>query len=206
MALEDLLSAMRSEANEEIARLERESRSEEAEILRRADEQASALEEELLGQAEAELERELRRRRSRAQLDSLAASREVRERAFAKLVEQTQSRLAELREGDRYDAVLTALLRESQAALPAARVLRIDPRDEALARELAGDAGLEIRAELDTTGGLELETDDGRVLRNTLEARLAAAQPRLRLLYGRLLTKLGEPARDGRATPNGSGP
>ena len=68
MALDDLLSAMRAEADEEIARLERESRREEEEILARAAEQARTLEDELRREAEAELQAELRRRRSRTRL------------------------------------------------------------------------------------------------------------------------------------------
>ena len=191
MALDDLLAAMRSEADEEIARLERDSRREETEILERAAEHARALEGELLRAADAELEAELRRRQSHARLDALVALREARERAFADLLEGARARLAALRGGDRHGGVLAALLSESRAALPGARILHVDPRDEGLARELVGDGQLELRPDLDTVGGLELETHDGRLLRNTLEARLVAAEPRLRLRFGSVLAEIG---------------
>jgi hypothetical protein len=63
---------------------------------------------------------------------------------------------------------------ESRAALPSAGVLRVDPRDADLARDVA--AGLRIEPTLDTWGGVELAGDDGRTLRNTLEERLANAE------------------------------
>ena len=81
-----------------------------------------------------------------------------------------------------------ALLAESRAALPAARELRIDRRDADLARPLADGLGVELT--LDTWGGLELASDDGRTLRNTLEERLANAEPLLRRRFAELLTRV----------------
>ena len=71
-----------------------------------------------------------------------------------------------------------ALLAESRAALPSARELRVDPRDADLALPLAD--GLGVESTLETWGGLELASDDGRTIRNTLEERLANAEPLLR--------------------------
>ena len=56
-----------------------------------------------------------------------------------------------------------------------ARVLRVDPRDADLAGGVA--PGLRVDATLDTWGGVELASDDGRTVRNTLEERLANAEP-----------------------------
>jgi hypothetical protein len=41
-----------------------------------------------------------------------------------------------------------------------------------------------VVAVLDTAGGVELASGDGRTVRNTLEERLANAEPALRLLFG----------------------
>ena len=59
--------------------------------------------------------------------------------------------------------MLRALLRESLAALPAATVLRVDPRDERLAADLLAELGveLEIVGTLETAGGVELTRGDG---------------------------------------------
>ena len=91
----------------------------------------------------------------------------------------------------RYRALLRALIGECLAALPAATVLRVDARDERLAAELLGELEVEVElqvvADLETAGGVELEHDDGRAVRNTIEERLANAEPTLRLLFGEAL-------------------
>ena len=82
--------------------------------------------------------------------------------------------------------MLRALLRESLAALPTATVLRVDPRDERMAADLLAELGLdlEIVGTLETAGGVELTHGVDRVVRNTVEDRLANAEPALRLLFG----------------------
>lgn len=185
MALDDLLSAMRAEAEAEIARAEHESRRQTAEILADAEREAGELVQERLSRAQAELDAERVRRRALAQL---AADREratAREELFAELMDELRRRLAGVRAEDGYRRLLADLLREGRAALPEARRLCVDPRDEALIRELVGESspGLEVRPELTTSGGLDLETDDGRRVRNTVEARLQAAEPQLRMRF-----------------------
>jgi vacuolar-type H+-ATPase subunit E/Vma4 len=189
MALEDLLSAMRSQAEEEIARLERDGRRKEEEILAAAEREGRAAADDLLRSARRELEAELERRRSHARLEARAALREAREEAFQELVDEARARLAALREDGSYPAIFAGLLSESRSALPAGRLLHVDPRDEPLARQLVGDGSLAVEADLEAVGGLELESHDGRLLRNTLEVRLAAAQPRLRLRFAEVLAE-----------------
>ena len=83
--------------------------------------------------------------------------------------------------------MLRALLRESLTALPAAAVLRVDPRDERMAADLLAELGakLEIVGTLETAGGVELARGEDRVVRNTVEERFANAEQALRLLFGR---------------------
>jgi V/A-type H+/Na+-transporting ATPase subunit E len=57
-------------------------------------------------------------------------------------------------------------------------VLRIDPRDADLAGGVA--QGLRVEPTLDTWGGVELASNDGRTVRDTLEERLANAELLLR--------------------------
>ncbi len=107
--------------------------------------------------------------------------RAAREDAFASLLVGVGEALGALRSSDAYAAHFAALLAESRAALPDARGLRIDPRDQDLAP--AGEPAL------DTWGGLELAGDDGRTLRNTLEERLANAEPLLRRRFSEWLAR-----------------
>ena len=118
-------------------------------------------------------------------MDASAAVRSAREEAFASLLAGIRAELAAFRGAASYPALFRSLLAESRAALPAARELRVDPRDLDLAMALAGE--LRVDPALDTWGGVELACDDGRTIRNTLEERLANAEPLLRRRFARRL-------------------
>jgi vacuolar-type H+-ATPase subunit E/Vma4 len=190
MPLHDLLAAMRAEADAEIAHLERESEREVARITATAEREGQALERELLRQARNEIDAERAGRLAQARLGVRREVRAGREECIRVLLDDVRARLAELRGRDRYRDTLGVLLHEGLIALPSCRRVRVDPRDEALVRELLIELGadLAVRAELRSAGGIELETDDGRRLCNTFEARLEAAEPALRLSFGRIAT------------------
>jgi vacuolar-type H+-ATPase subunit E/Vma4 len=189
MALSNLLAGLEAEAAEEAARVEAETREEADRIVEAARAEARALQEQAARAGESELRREAEQRRARARLEAAAILREAREEAFQGFLAELRAQLASLRERGDYPAVMGALIREGLAALPAATILRVDPRDERLAGELLGELGaeLQIEAALDTAGGVAVATRDGRAARNTIEERLANAEPALRLLLGDLL-------------------
>jgi vacuolar-type H+-ATPase subunit E/Vma4 len=186
MALGDLLAGLEAEAAAETARLEAETRDEAERIVEAARAEARALQEQAARAGEAELSREAEARRALARLAAAAAVREAREEAFREFLAEVRARLGGLRESPGYPSVLRALIRESRAALPSATTLRVDPLDEAIAEDLLGELDLELDvvAALETAGGIELSSDDGRTVRNTIEERLANAEPALRLLFG----------------------
>jgi V/A-type H+/Na+-transporting ATPase subunit E len=183
MALSDLLAGLQAEAAAEEAALEAETRAEVTRIGEQAQAEARLLREQALQADEDELRREAEALRARARLAAAAAVRRAREDAFDELLVEVRGRLGALRESATYPALLRALLRESLSALPAATSLRVDPRDERLAADL--DAELQIVATLETAGGVELTRGEDRAVRNTVEDRLANAEPMLRLLFGR---------------------
>jgi len=88
-----------------------------------------------------------------------------------------------------YDIVTASDGEEALAAVPAAGVLRVDPRDVELARGIVQELGarLELEPELDTLGGVEVSAGGGLTVRNTLEERLRNAEAELRVLAGELL-------------------
>lgn len=188
MALADLLRAIEADAEAERARSDREMAAEAAAILERARSEASALETVLSEAPEAEARDQAARMLALARLEAASMLRSAREDAFASVLAGIGETLAALRSSDAYRACFAALLVESRAALPAARELRIDRRDRDLARPLADGLGVELT--LDTWGGLELTSDDGRTLRNTLEQRLANAEPLLRRRLSELLARV----------------
>ena len=62
---------------------------------------------------------------------------------------------------------------------PTATRLRVDLRDERLAAAVA--PALAVEPVLETWGGAVVCSDDGRLARNTVEERLANAEPTLRM-------------------------
>jgi vacuolar-type H+-ATPase subunit E/Vma4 len=195
MALDDLLQAIEADAAAERARADRETASEATAIVQRARGQASELEAELSATPEAEARAEADAARALARLDASGAVRLAQEEAFSSLVTGIRAELAALRETSGYPELFRALLAESRAALPAARRLRVDRRDLDLATPLVD--GLHVDPALDTWGGVELASDDGRIVRNTVEERLANAELLLRRRFARWLATAPEPAPTG---------
>lgn len=191
MPLADLLQAIEAEADEELARLERETAAEAEALVESARSEARALSAELTTAPEPAARRDAERTTALARLDAAGALREAREEAFASILDGVRAELAALRGSGRYPELLRALVAESRAALPAASVLRVDPRDAELARPLAD--GLRLEPVLETWGGVELGSDDGRIVRNTLDERLANAEPLLRLGFAGRLARSAEP-------------
>ena len=189
MALSNLLAGLEAEAAAEAARVEAETRVEADRLVEAARAEARALQEQAARAGESELEREAEQRRARARLEVAAMLREAREEAFQGLLAEVRAQLLSLRERADYSAVLSELIRESLAALPAASIMRVDPRYESLTAELLRELGaeLDVATTLETAGGVELATGDGRTARNTIEERLTNAEPALRLLLGEML-------------------
>lgn len=178
MALSDLLRAIEDDANAERLVHDRKTAAAAAAIIEQARSDAVAVEAELAAAPELEARAEAARRLALARLAVAGAVRAAREDAFISLRDALCDQLAGLRRSERYPAVFRALLHESRSALPGAEELRIDPRDADLAASLAVD--MRVVTALDTWGGVELADDRGRTIRNTLEERLANADPLLR--------------------------
>jgi V/A-type H+/Na+-transporting ATPase subunit E len=191
MALADLLRAIEADAEAERARADHEAALEAAAIVERARREADAVAATLAAAPEAEARADAERRRALARLDAADAVRAAREEAFASLLAGIREELAALRASDAYPALFRALLAESRVALPSACELRVDRRDVDLAMPLA--RGLRVDPTLDTAGGVELASDDGRSIRNTIEERLANAELRLRYRFAQQLATT-EPA------------
>lgn len=187
MALSDLLAGLEAEAAAEKAQLEAETSAEVMRIGDAAQAEARLLENQALREVEDEVLRETEARRARARLAVAAAVRQAHDDSFRECLEKVRGRLDVIRNGSRYPTVFRGLLRESLAALPTATVLRVDPRDERLAADVLAELGvdLEIVAVLQTAGGVELARGEDRAVRNTVEDRLANAEPALRLLFGK---------------------
>jgi vacuolar-type H+-ATPase subunit E/Vma4 len=188
MALHDLLAAIEAEAAADIERLRTERHREAATIISDAERRSAELEQSAVSAAE-QAEREAGERRLMTARQAIAGRlREVQEAAYQQIATDVRAGVLAARERDDYPVILAALLHEARSALPAGSNVQVAPADELLIRRMLRDESrLRVTVTLPNTGGVEVTDGAGAVARNTLEDRLAAAEPELRALVGRLL-------------------
>ncbi len=179
MALADILRALETEAEVEIAHLREQSDATVAQIHAEAEADAQAIRERHRRDVLLPLQEESARRLNRARLAALRATSGARERLFAEALVCARERLARLRTDPCYPVILQALVAEALEQLDSAIVMRADPRDEKILCELLPEVQLQF--DLSTWGGIEVREVDGQItITNTLEARLAQSEERLR--------------------------
>ena len=125
-----------------------------------------------------------------ARLDARRTSLRAIESAYQDVLIELRARLGAIRGSDAYPDVFRRLLDEGLGVLEDATRLTVDAADVALARAAVGERGasqLVVEVGESSAGGLDLATDDGRVVRNTFESRFARADGRLRCLVAREL-------------------
>lgn len=188
MALNDILEAIRADAADEATELRHNAEREIEAIRTQGADLAERLRLEAATARDEETADAARVIRNRARLEVSRRLRTSREAVYQSALTQVEARLASLREDDRYPRLFAGLVEEARQALPAGNVLRIDPRDMQLAeRLLEADSRLTLEASLSTWGGVELGTEDGRRILNTIEARLERAGPHLRQTFAELV-------------------
>jgi vacuolar-type H+-ATPase subunit E/Vma4 len=190
MALRDLLAAIEAEAAADVRRLRAERHREAAAIIEDAGRRAAELERSAVAAAE-RAEREAGERRLVTARHAIAGRLcEAQEAAYQQIARDVRAGVLAARERDDYPAILAALLHEARSALPAGSNVQVAQADEVLIRRLLqSEPQLRVTVTLPNTGGVEVTDGAGAVARNTLEDRLAAAEPELRGLVGRLLAE-----------------
>lgn len=179
MPLADILRAMEQEVDTQVARIESQAAATVAQIRGEAEAEANAIRQRHCREIKQPLQHERARRLNRARLDALRATSRAREQLLNDAVTAAKERLARLRDDPAYPQILNALVQETLAQLDGDAIVRADPRDERWLRGPLGDVPLEF--DLDTWGGIEARTRDGRIrVVNTLEARLAQSGDLLR--------------------------
>jgi vacuolar-type H+-ATPase subunit E/Vma4 len=188
MALIATLAAMEATAAQEIAQILAQSRAEAAQIRAAAADAAQAARARQHRAGLEPLARERARRINQARRDALIVTGQARETLFVEALARAQERLLALRDDPSYPTVLLALAREALAQFDGPVTLRADPRDAELVRTLVVEGS--IRFDLETWGGVEVHTVDGRIsVLNTLEARLAQGRELFRQAVMALFTQ-----------------
>jgi len=186
LALADILDAIRAGADAEIETIVRRADEECSTLLEHAREQAGTERGRLARSRDAAAERQADRIVNRARLEADRALRSEVEELYVRTRDAASEKLGSLRGTRCYKEVLARLIRECCVALPEATTLRVDPEDEQVAhRILAGDDRMDLKldATLQTRGGAWVSGENGRVVRNDFESRLARADNLLRLIF-----------------------
>jgi V/A-type H+/Na+-transporting ATPase subunit E len=179
MAIKDILRAL-----EEQARLEREAVLTEAHeharlILDEADGRAELLRDEHRRAVERAATADATKCLNAARLEGHTAISSVRGEGVQRVFDAALERLSGARSDPGYERLFVALATEAFAGLQGHLVVRVAPVDAGLAASAIANAGVdaEVREDLETMGGLVVESQNGRVVRrNTLEDRLERAR------------------------------
>jgi V/A-type H+-transporting ATPase subunit E len=180
MPYEDLLAAVRANAQEKIKEIRDRAEAEALKIRRDAEERAQWIRSAQLEEARRTVQLEKSKLISRVGAEKRMALARAKDNLFRQVFDQAARRVASARDRPGYQALYRRMAREAMEDLPAEGIrVHIDPRDEPLCREVLREMkrNCEIVPDLTTMGGLNATTADERLMIfNTLESRLERAR------------------------------
>ena len=185
MALETIVTAIAAEADAEVRRITEEaSRRVEAiltEARARSDEEQAHWAESRAEETSQAVDGIV----NRARLDSDRKVADAREALFQEALDRLADRIDDAVNGSAYQGIFRALHAEATTVVPDPdATILVRPADVELAEQVAQgrNARGAVNGVLDCIGGLDIESEDGRTVRNTIDSRLLQAERRLRRL------------------------
>lgn len=176
MAIEDIFRALEEQADQEIEQILRTAKLQAKTIEQEAREEADRITQARIAAVEETTRARAAKTVNAARLESRRDLAAVRDEAVDRVFSEAAKRLAALRGTPEYERIFRKLAEEALAGVEGECELRVAPADEALARAVAAELGVDctVAPTLDTAGGLEVASHGGRVVRkNTFESRLA---------------------------------
>jgi len=190
MTYEDLIQSMEAGAQEKIEEIRKNAERQCEGIVKDAEERAKLIQEEILALARATIADRRNRLLYSTRQDERSADIRAKEEILSRVYAQAEARLAELRSKDGYRTLFSRLLSESVREMDDGNpVIHVDPRDEALCREVVSGMNRTFRivADITTHGGVVVSSPDEQVrIHNTLESRLERAK----VLYKREICRV----------------
>lgn len=184
MTYEDLLKSMEAAAEEKKEEILRNAARQCEAIVREAEEKADAIKEEYMTRARAIVADRRNRMLYKTRQDARAADIGEREKVLNAVYARVVSQIGKFREREDYRVLFSCLLSESLAEMGENDVyVHVDPRDEALCREIVSrmNGKFTIVPDITTAGGVIVSTPDNQILvHNTFESRLERAKVLLR--------------------------
>ena len=180
MAIEELIQAVEVGAKERIHEIRERSKSEAEEIVSEANTKGGPIKKRYLEEAMRSVELQKNKLLSETREESRMEVIKTKNEIFQKTFENAAKVLGSVREHARYRKSFSLFITEVSDALGEEDIiLHIDPRDEALCREILNELKMkyEIVTDLTCAGGLNAHTRNGRfVVLNTLESRIQKAK------------------------------
>lgn len=199
MALQDILDAIAADAEQEATAILTSARHAYDSRLETARQEAAALRDDILADAERAAQQERARRLHRSRLENQRLQVQVQDAAFLAAVRCAQQTLAASRQRPDYDQILDRLLAEALAHFDEPVQVVVAPEDldrvQALLEARPGQPhGVEAQAGV--APGAVVRSSDGRIVtENTVESRLQRALVDLRPLLADLLSDAKPPER-----------
>jgi vacuolar-type H+-ATPase subunit E/Vma4 len=174
MAIEDILRALDEQARADCDEIIGEANAHAKLIIEEAEREAEQIHEGFVHQVERVATAKASKKINAARLEAKMTVSSVKGEGVTSVFEQANDRLASVRGSD-YDALFAKLAAEALDGVSGAVTIHVRSEDTERAQQAATQAGLtaEVVGDLDTAGGLIVETNGGKVVRrNTLEDRL----------------------------------
>jgi vacuolar-type H+-ATPase subunit E/Vma4 len=193
MAIEQLIGAVEVSAEETIQEIQRKAVVEVAEDRKAAEDGAAEKKRAAMEEARRRAAVERGRLISGVRKENRMELAREKDRIFRQAFDEAGRRMASMRGSSGYEKSFRAMAAEALEELGGGDlILHVDKRDEPLARKTLAALGknCEVKADLETAGGLNVTTKDGRnLVFNTLESRLEKAKKSLKseifsMLYG----------------------
>jgi len=180
MAIEELIQAVEVGAKERIHEIQERSKTEAEEVVSEANAKVGPIKKRYLEDAMRSVELQKNKLLSETREENRMEAIKTKNEIFLKAFLDATSVLGSVREHPRYRKSFSSFISEASGALGGGDiVLHIDPRDEALCREILNELKMnyEIVTDLTSAGGLNAQTRDGRfIVFNTLESRIQKAK------------------------------
>lgn len=180
MTYEDLIQSMEAGAEEKIAEIRSNTARQSEGIIQDAEEKAKTIREEFLAHARTTVADQRNRLLYKTRLDERSADIAAKEEILNTVYSRVAEHLGGVREKNDYRSLFSRLLSESMEEMGEdVVVVHVDPRDEALCREVVSQmkGNFTINHDIKTWGGVVVSSPDGQVrIHNTLEARLERAK------------------------------
>jgi vacuolar-type H+-ATPase subunit E/Vma4 len=207
VSLQAILEAIRADGLARVQEVERRAQAEAGEMLAVARVEAQRLRQQERAAEVGPVASECARIIQGARLEGLRIVGQEREMLVAAAFQQARDQLSSMRADRAYPGVLRRLTEEALGELGGSAEesvqpsLAADPRDQAALESVVHALGVQLAVQyrLDCLGGIVAQSQDGRVIAvNTLEARLARAEPFLRRRLGALFEEGQSESKAGR--------